>query len=407
MQRDAVSRWESVLALPQDGVVGDVTFGRDLRVREVSSWSCQAVTPFAAIFARAATRKGGAPVLEGILAATAPLSPPEIAATPDDRILAEMTRRIFYAGFSSRVIDDKWPAFEKGFDGFGPNACAFMSAEHFDGLVQDRGIVRNGAKIKSVQTSAKFLLELKTEYGSAAQFFADWPDSDYAGLLDVLRKRARHLGGDAAGRFLRAIGKPAFITSPDMVAALIGEGVIDRAPTGKRDLAVIQNALNHWSAESGRDLTAISRVLAMSVDSVGGRAFRPEARAAAKMTSDPLRREYEARVMALRRWADAMRQDGLPPEAIARMLHAERRRLCEVFKERTPEPQRTRILQRTRAVYGDPFGPSLEHLRARGKNWGRSSSPRLVPAAHPRISATHDDVTGKAPPRAAASAGSA
>ena len=50
-------------------------------------------------------------------------------------------RRIFYAGFSSKVIDDKWPAFEKGFDGFDPNACAFMSEEHFDRLMQDRGIV--------------------------------------------------------------------------------------------------------------------------------------------------------------------------------------------------------------------------------------------------------------------------
>jgi len=227
------------------------------------------VTTFAEIFARAATRKGGAQALEGILAATAPLSPLEIAATPDDRILAEMTRRIFYAGFSSRVIDDKWPAFEKGFDGFDPNACAFMSEEHFDRLLQDRGIVRNGAKIRSVQTNAKFLLELKTEHGSAARFFANWPDSNYVGLLNVLKKRASHLGGDAAGRFLRAIGKPAFITSPDMVTALVGEGVIDRPSTGKRDLAAIQNAFNHWSEESGRDLTAISRVLAMSVESVG------------------------------------------------------------------------------------------------------------------------------------------
>jgi hypothetical protein len=89
-----------------------------------------------------------------------------------------------------------------------------------------------------------------------------------------LKKRASHLGGDAAGRFLRAIGKPAFITSPDMVAALIREGVLDRPPSGKRDLAVIQATFNQWSSDSGRDLTAISRVLAMSIDGVGHRATR-------------------------------------------------------------------------------------------------------------------------------------
>lgn len=224
------------------------------------------MTPFAEILARAVMRKGGEAALERI-ATTAPRRPAEIASTPDDQILAEMTRRIFYAGFSSKVIDDKWPAFETAFAGFDPNACAYMSEEHFDRLLQDRGIVRNAAKIKSVQINAQFLLELKVEHGSAARFFANWADTDYGGLLDVLKKRASHLGGDAAGRFLRGIGKPVFITSPDMVAALIREGVIDRAPTGKRDLATIEAAFNQRSSESGRDLTAISRILAMSVDS--------------------------------------------------------------------------------------------------------------------------------------------
>jgi len=232
---------------------------------------------FAVILALAAKRKGGDAALEQMLATTASRSPSEIAAIPDDRILAEMTRRIFYAGFSWKVIDDKWPAFEKGFDGFDPNACAFMSEEHFDGLMQDRGIVRNGAKIRAVQINARFLLELKADHGSAARCIADWPDADYVGLLDVLKKRASHLGGDAAGRFLRAIGKPAFIATPDVVAALIREGVVDRAPSSKRDLAAVQAAFNQWAHESGRDLTAISRVLAMSIDSGGGPARRQHA----------------------------------------------------------------------------------------------------------------------------------
>lgn len=227
---------------------------------------------FAEIFALAAARKGGAPALEQILATTASRLPDEIAAISDDRILAEMTRRIFCAGFSSKVIDDKWPEFEKAFEGFNPKVCAFVSEERFDALTRDRRIVRNGAKIKSVQINARLLLDLAAEHGSAARFFAAWPDNDYVGLLDVLKKRANHLGGDAAGRFLRAIGKPAFITTPDVVAALIREGVLDRPPGGKRDLATTQSAFNQWSTESGRDLTAISRVLAMSVGSEAGSA---------------------------------------------------------------------------------------------------------------------------------------
>ncbi|MDL2409113.1 hypothetical protein PY650_26450 [Rhizobium calliandrae] len=85
-------------------------------------------------------------------------------------------------------------------------------------------------------------------------------------MLAILKARASHLGGETAGRFLRAIGKPTLILTRDVVLALIREGVVDRAPTSKRDLLSAQAAFNRWSAESGRDLTQISRVLAMSVD---------------------------------------------------------------------------------------------------------------------------------------------
>lgn len=107
--------------------MGNVTFGRDLDVREASSQSHRAMTPFANILARAVARNGGEATLERILATTTSRPPVEIASTPDDRILPEMTRRIIYAGLSSKVIDDKWPAFQTGFDRFDPNACACMS----------------------------------------------------------------------------------------------------------------------------------------------------------------------------------------------------------------------------------------------------------------------------------------
>jgi 3-methyladenine DNA glycosylase Tag len=227
------------------------------------------VRNFDAIIAMATDHKGGPDALEKILAETPALEPIVIAATPDDRILAAMTRRIFYAGFSAKVVDAKWEAFEAAFEMFDPHACAFMTDDRFDVLMQDHGIVRNGAKIKSVQVNAKFVLDLASAHGSAARFFAEWPAADYVGLLDLLKKRASRLGGESAMRFLRSIGKPAFITSPDVVAALIREGVLERAPSSKLDFAAIQDAFNQWSNQSARNLTEISRILAMSVGPSG------------------------------------------------------------------------------------------------------------------------------------------
>jgi 3-methyladenine DNA glycosylase Tag len=222
---------------------------------------------FSDIVAMAADRKAGMGAVEALLAETPALAPSMIAATPDDRLLAAMTRRIFSAGFSLKVIDDKWPAFEAAFHRFDPRACAFVGDEEFDALTKNPAIVRNGAKIKTVQANARLLLELAAEHGSAARFIAEWPDSDYVGLLELLKKRGSHLGGDSGMRFLRAIGKPAFIPSADVVTALIREGVVDRAPAGKGDFKIVQAACNAWSAQSGRNLTEISRILAMTVDS--------------------------------------------------------------------------------------------------------------------------------------------
>jgi 3-methyladenine DNA glycosylase Tag len=220
---------------------------------------------FDEIVAMAAERQGGMSALEDALATSRSRTPQEIAATPDDRILSAMTRRIFQAGFAWKVVDAKWDAFEAAFVGFDPARCAAMSEERFDTLLKDSSIVRNAAKIRSVALNGQFLLDLATDHGSAARFFADWPDADYVGLLDFLKRRANRLGGEPAMRFLRSIGKPAFITTPDVAAALVREQVLMEKPSGKRDLAIIQDAFNRWSAPSGRDLTEISRILAISV----------------------------------------------------------------------------------------------------------------------------------------------
>ena len=66
-------------------------------------------------------------------------------------------------------------------------------------------------------------------------------------------------------RFFRFMGE-ARISSPPRVittAALVAAGAIDKPPTSTRDLRAVQDAFNTWAAESGRDLTNLSRVLAL------------------------------------------------------------------------------------------------------------------------------------------------
>jgi 3-methyladenine DNA glycosylase Tag len=220
---------------------------------------------FDEIYARAAARKGGRAALEAMVAEWPPKTKAELAAIPDHRWLAEMTRGVFRAGFNWRVIDAKWAGFEAAFHRFDPPLNAAMSEEEFDAHLKDTGIIRNAQKVASVRANAQFLTDLAREHGSAARFFADWPDDDFAGLLELMKKRAARCAGETAMRFFRGMGKPSYITTRDVAAALIDAGVIEKPPSSSKDFRAVQAAFNAWSAESGRDLNALSRVLALSI----------------------------------------------------------------------------------------------------------------------------------------------
>ena len=221
--------------------------------------------PFADILAMAAGRKGGEAAVEDELPDVR--TPAELAATPDHRILAEMTRTVFQSGFAWKVIEAKWDGFEEAFHGFVPGRITAMSDEDVEALLSNKAIVRNGQKIMATRDNAAFVQALATEHGSAAKFIADWPHDDFVGLWDVLKKRGSRLGGMTGQIVLRRIGKDTPVMSRDVVAALIREGVVDKAVASKKDQAAMQAAFNAWAAESGRPLAHVSRVLAMSVGS--------------------------------------------------------------------------------------------------------------------------------------------
>ncbi|WP_372885745.1 DNA-3-methyladenine glycosylase I [Shimia sp.] len=215
---------------------------------------------FDELFDIAAQRKGGAEALAALL--TRP--DPEVTTLPEDRWLAIMTKCIFQAGFNWKVVDNKWPGFEAAFHGFDVDRCAFLHDEDLDRLMADTAIVRNAPKIRTVIDNAHFLQALRGE-GGAGAVLGGWPSTDYVGLLARLRKDGARLGGMSGQYAMRFAGRDAFILSRDVTARLIAEGVIDRPASSKGALAAVQAAFNDWMEQSGRSLTEISRVLAMSL----------------------------------------------------------------------------------------------------------------------------------------------
>lgn len=194
-----------------------------------------------------------------------PKTPAALARIPDDRWLAQMTRNVFNAGFNWKVVDNMWPGFEAAFEGFDIGRCAMLHDEDFERLASDTRIVRYGAKIRSVQQNALFISELREEHGSAGKAIGGWPKEDYVGLLAMLKKRGSRLGGNTGQYVLRFSGVDSFILSMDVRKRLESEGLKVGGTPSQKAMQDIQTAFNAWRTESGRTLTEISRVLALSI----------------------------------------------------------------------------------------------------------------------------------------------
>ena len=213
---------------------------------------------------RAEARKGGARALKAMLPTVA--TKKQLIELGDDRYLAMMTKSINQAGFSWKVIENKWPSFEEAFLGFDPRKLSYLSPEQWEAFTSDKRVVRNWQKIKALQDNVFFVQDESRRSGGFGQFVADWPVEDQIGLMAYLKKHGSRLGGQSALWFLRRVGKDCFIPARDVAVLLRSIGLdIAENPTSKRDLSKIQAQFNEWHVETGLPYSHLSRIAACSV----------------------------------------------------------------------------------------------------------------------------------------------
>jgi 3-methyladenine DNA glycosylase Tag len=219
--------------------------------------------PFAPILDAARTRHGAAALAARL---PKPKTAAELAATPDDRYLSQMSLRVFRAGLKHSLVDAKWPAFEEVFFGFAPARVRAMPDEALEKLLADARLIRHWGKLKAVRDNAAAMLEVAAAHGSFGAWLAAWPERDITGLWEELAKRFSQMGGNSGPSFLRMVGKDTFVLSVSVVAALKRWGAIAAPPKNRADRAAVQAHFNAWAAETGRPLCELSMILALSVE---------------------------------------------------------------------------------------------------------------------------------------------
>lgn len=110
--------------------------------------------------------------------------------------LAVMSRAIFQAGMSWKLIESKWPAYVRLFEGFDPVAVARYGEADIERIMADGGIVRTYKKIEATVENAKTLLTLEREHGSFRAYLRSLPD--YEARAAALQERFKFLGALSA-----------------------------------------------------------------------------------------------------------------------------------------------------------------------------------------------------------------
>lgn len=195
-----------------------------------------------------------------------PLSSSNLQEIKDDRFLSMISRCIFRAGFVWKVVDKKWPNFEKTFLNFNPLAVAYLSDDRLEEIASDKSIIRNFTKILATRTNAAYVIEKQYENGSFSKYIADWPEHKIVNLWFEMKRDGSRLGGMTGPMILRSMGKDTFLPTTDVIDALTKYGFVKTHSNGsKKDLERVQEIFNLLREESNLSLSQISKVLALSV----------------------------------------------------------------------------------------------------------------------------------------------
>jgi DNA-3-methyladenine glycosylase I len=128
--------------------------------------------------------------------------PPKKKPERDQGYLEELTRAIFQAGFSWRVIRDKWPNFQRAFDSFDVATVAGYGEPDMERLMGDTGIVRNRRKVEATICNARVMWDLIQEHGSFHAYLRSLDHLDYASRRKELSRRFASLGPTGVFTFL-------------------------------------------------------------------------------------------------------------------------------------------------------------------------------------------------------------
>jgi len=132
-------------------------------------------------------------------------APKQITPKSLDDYLEQLSKGVFQAGISWRVVDAKWDGIKAAFHRFQVERVARMSDRDIDQVATDERVIRSRPKIAAVVHNAQALLQVERA-GGFKKHLRSFPD--YESLATDLKKRFKFVGDSGAYHFLYTVRQP-------------------------------------------------------------------------------------------------------------------------------------------------------------------------------------------------------
>ena len=134
--------------------------------------------------------------------------PPRTKPADDNGYLEMLTKAVFQSGFSWMVIRQKWPDFQRAFEGFNVQRVASYGDADLERLLADPGIVRNRRKVTATIENARTMVDLADEHGSFHGYLRTLDSLPYPQKRKRLVDQFHSLGPTGLFAFLWMVDEP-------------------------------------------------------------------------------------------------------------------------------------------------------------------------------------------------------
>ena len=133
--------------------------------------------------------------------------PPQKKPKYDKKYFEVLSKAVFNAGFSWKVVNAKWEDIKEVFSDFEPKIVSNWTIDEITKALESPKIIRNSKKVKAIVSNAKIFLDIISEFGSFKNYLKSLEDKTCAEKLKILSKKFKWLGPTGSHFFLWTVGE--------------------------------------------------------------------------------------------------------------------------------------------------------------------------------------------------------